>query len=283
MSDSPNRAKIGRWLHPLVYAPDGAAPDKVELRHISASDKTTSVRAWGIAGADESRLKSICDEVSGAAEDDADGIGGVQRYAVVALRDDGTSSGRLVIRCRAETTEEGSEFGDSEPANSKGLVAQTMRHSEAFAKTMSMGSGAVVEQLVRQNARLSSMVELMLDKHLEHIRLVEDLSNDKAARDVMSKEAETKAIATEEIAKTVAALLPAMVKRFTGVTPENYQSPEVVALRKLAGALTGPELDAIQTHLKPEHSAVVMEILKGAAESEAQAEETRLTKRNGAS
>lgn len=282
MSDSPNRAKIGRWLHPLVFAPDGVPPVRVELRHISASDKASAVNAWSLENADETRVKTVCDALHHAGADDADGVGGVQRYAAVATNAEGGACGRLILRYRAEIEHEGeSEFGDSEPANGKGLVAQAMRHSEAFAKSVAM-SGAALDQMVRHSARQAQMIEMMMDKHLEHIRLTEELSNDKAARDVMAREAEVKALATEEIAKTAAALLPAMIHKFTGVTPQNYQSPEVVALRKLASALTEREIDGLQSTLSPEHAATVMEILKGAAESEAQAEETRLTKRNGA-
>lgn len=275
--DNHNRQKLSRWLHPLVFAPDDAPPARVELRHVSVGDKATPVRAWGLAEVSDERLKDVCDQIDQAATDDADGIGKVQRYAVVATAADGSQVARLVLRYAAETDAGEKDFGDSEPADGKGLTAQAMRHAEAFAKTLSVGAGAVIEQLVRQNRTLAGMVEAAQAKQLEYVVLVEELSSNKHQRELEAKEADSKAEATGELARTATALLPAVIRRVTGVTPENYMSPEVVALRKLAGALTDTELDALQSALKPEHFATVTEILKGAAEAEA------ATRKNGAS
>jgi hypothetical protein len=153
-----------------------------------------------------------------------------------------------------------------------------MRHAEAFAKSLAVGAGVTIEQLTRQNARLASMVETLQAKHMEYVVLVEEMASNKHTRELELKEADAKAEGVAELARTASAMLPAVSRRLLGITPENYLSPEVIALRKLAGALTDSELDALQTALKPEHYAAVTEILKGAAVAEADAR-----KKNGAS
>lgn len=277
--DNHNRQKLSRWLHPLVFAPDDATPARVELRHVSVGDKSTSVRAWTLDAATDDRVKAVCDQIDQVAADDADGVGGVQRYAVVASAADGASIARLVLRYRSEGDEgEKGEFGDSEPANGKGLAAQAMRHAEAYAKTLTISAGSTIEQQARLIGRLAGMVETLQSKHMEYVILVEEMASNKHTRDMELRDQETKSEGVAELARTASAMIPAVSRRLLGITPENYLSPEVVALRKLAGALTDGELDALQSALKPEHFATVTEILKGAAESEA---ETR--KKNGAS
>lgn len=281
MSESKeNRAKLGRWLPPLVFAPDeGAkAPDKVELRHLSVGDKATAVRAWGLGGADDNRVKDVLDQLHQAAADDADGVGGVQKYAAVATAE-GAPVGRLVLRYRSESTDaNGVEDFESEPANGKGLVSQAMRHTEAMAKALAVGAGGTIEQLVRQNARLSSMVETMLGKHMEHIALVEELQSGKHQRELEMRAQEAADRAKEQIVGELANLLPAVVQKVTGYTSPNYLAPEVLALRKLAGNLKDEQIDVIMGALEPSQAAALAAVLGQAAQGEVDAQE----RKNGA-
>lgn len=282
MSENGNRAKLGRWLPLLVFAPENgdAVPDKVELRHVSVSDKATPVRAWTISGADDSRIKDVCDQIDAASADDADGVGGVQRYAVVATSK-GDQIGRLILRYRAEgdTPGDHGEFGDSEPANGKGLAAQAMRHTEAFAKTMAMGAGGTIEQLARMNARLATMVETMMDKHMEHVTLVEELTSNKHARDLETKALEAQSSAKEEVIREVIIpLLPVLQSKFLGITPPGLLPPEVKALRNLATRLNDAQIDGIMSHLSDSQKAELAVILQAGAEGEAATVEAKETK-----
>jgi hypothetical protein len=264
-----SKAKIARWLHPLCFAPDDGAtpPDKLELRHVSVADKVTPVRAWSVAGADEDKIKSVSDQADQAAADDAEGVGGVQRYALVATAK-GEPVGRLVLRYRAAEESDPNTFGDSEPTTERGMAARAQRHAEAAFRTMTAGAGGTIEMLARQNSKLYATVESMMTKQLEWIQLVEEMHSKKSERDLAAREMEAQIKVKEEIVGELVGLFPVLIKKFTGFTPAGYLPPEVKELRALAKGLSDEQIEGVLSHLRPEQQAVLTSVLQDSVEGE---------------
>lgn len=278
MSQNANRAKLGRWLHPLMFAPGPEGrPARLELRHLGASDRATVVRAWTVRDADEDLVKMVCDQLDQAAADDADGVGGVQKYAALGLDAEAKPLSRLVLRYRAEALAEAGDGDsyDSEPANAKGLTSAAMRHAEVFAKAMSMSMAGTIEQLARQNMKLGDQNAKLMEQHAEFLAAMEELQSRKHERDLELTREAASAKQKEIVAEEVASLIPAVVQKFTGVTPARYLPPEVSSLRKLAGGLTDEQIAGIMAQLSPAQQASLATVLADAAQGEVNERESR--------
>src|SRR5262245_12354067 len=125
------RHRIARWLRPLLEAVEEQRPSRIAIRHVSVNDRHADVSTIAVAEeTDDDALAALAEEIEVAIQNDADGLGGMQRYLVVALRGEAQLT-RLPFRMAATDEDEAGEPIDSEPATSKGLLAQLMRHNEA--------------------------------------------------------------------------------------------------------------------------------------------------------
>lgn len=277
-----NSTRLLRWLQPVVFAPSASAPrpDRLELRHVSVSDKTTKVREIPLDGVDEETLKTVATLADETLYDDAEGVGGVQRYAVEARNGDNLIA-RLVLRYKAEggVAGEDSDFG-SEPATASGLVAQAMRHAEAFARVFSVGAVSQIEALTRQNARLTSVIEDTLNKRIEMAGTMADLADKKEEREEARAERAMRRETMEKIVDNVVPLIPSVTKLITGATPDHALPPEVLALRGLAGNLSDEQMATIAGVLSPEQLVTLQAVLEGTVQK--QISEAESATKNGA-
>src|SRR5258708_14953478 len=147
MDITNNRQRIGRWLQTLILEIGDEYTPKLILRHIAINDRQVDVATFGPQklGDDEGIFGELVRRIDEAIDTDAEGLGGLQRYLLVAVAEDRIVA-RLPLRCSSLV---GGDTGDgesieSEPPTSRGQVAQLMRHNEALMRMFVVGVGQVV-------------------------------------------------------------------------------------------------------------------------------------------
>src|ERR1700685_3418913 len=157
-----NAQRVARWLRPMVLPADiikNPPADRLEARHVNVNDKTAALAEWPLADLDGVTLTSTCEDIGARLQDDASQLGGMQRYILTAWQGD-KCLGRMTVRAKGEEAEDKDDGVLSEPANSKGLVAQTMRHLEGVMKTALVHASVpqiAMGMLIKQNETMAAM------------------------------------------------------------------------------------------------------------------------------
>src|SRR6266700_4250620 len=85
-----NRQHIARWLQELIVEVGEEYTPKLALRHITVNDRQQEVASFAPQklGDDEGVFGELVRRIGDAIDRDAEGLGGVQRYLLVATADD---------------------------------------------------------------------------------------------------------------------------------------------------------------------------------------------------
>jgi hypothetical protein len=185
-----NRQRIGRWLQAVITDLGEEYTPKLALRHITVNDRQIDIATFAPQklGDDEGVFGDLVRRIGEAIDTDAEGLGGVQRYIVVATSDDHVVA-RLPLRCSVL----GGDSADpdpveSEPPTQKGQVAQLMRHNEALLRMFVVGMGQVVSTMQRTIARLQQNVDTSDDRRLAAVEAKEKLLNQQTERELVLRE-----------------------------------------------------------------------------------------------
>ncbi len=160
-----------------------------------------------------------------------------------------------------------------EPPNKKGLLAQMMRHTEAFMK-VSVGSAAkTIEQQSKMLAAKDERIRALEESQVQTIRLTEDLMSGRHARDIELKKLEKKEKRMDEIAGTVMQAAPVLlsivsgkgmpVPQMTGGQPAGDMQLEAL-VEGLMGSFTSEQFQAIASSgmFTPTQIMTLVEIAK---------------------
>lgn len=264
--------RINRWLRAFVYPLDAEAEiTSVIVRHISVNEKLSDIQTFKVgANLSNDALSDLVKAIDDIVEDDAEGLSGVQKYVLAAIGAEKKQIGRLALRYSVSESEGGEGEMSSEPATAKGLLAQTMRHSEVFARIASAESGHVITMQQRMLGQMSGMLENLMSRHMENMQLTEELLSHRHERDMALAEQESKLQIKQDILSKVTTLLPAVIKKFTGVSADSELPPEVAELRNVARILVKDDarIDQMAQILGPEEMIAIMEFAKGDAETQ---------------
>lgn len=186
---------------------------KIELSHLPIESKSRGerVNVWEVGESTDANDLAITIEQE--ALRDASTIERYQKYVVHTYRDGRRKApaARVLFAMEGEK-ESGTELA-TEPANMRGLMSQLMRHNEALAK-LAVGRQAESEKhhgaLL---ARLFSVQEEQINKRLELVHMIEDLTSQREERQNAAMIAQSKAKAFEETATSVRALLPSVAEK----------------------------------------------------------------------
>jgi hypothetical protein len=220
MSTNPITEKIAAFITGLFDSEHtDAHPDRILVRHLSVNDRQADVAAIRIDAppVDETAVVELARRLEYQASTDADGLGGAQRYVLVAMRG-GEALGRLPFRMAGGPVDAGEAF-DSEPATATGLVAQLMRHNEANSRIVSLSMGQVVANLMRHNERLQALVDDAEQRRLQVAELTEQLLSRQHERALELKEAEASAALKQEGLGKLFALLPVVAQHLGAGRP----------------------------------------------------------------
>jgi len=244
----------------------------VALKHVSVTGKFSEVRLIKISSnRDEALWVSTVGDLEQTALDDCEGSGGVQKYVIQGLEENGTTTksiiSRLTLRYTATRSEEETGFdSDSEPANAQGITAQIMRHNEARERIDKAAWGNIIntqrltiETLTEQNA-------VLMQKHLDMIETIEELASARHQRELETMQETNKAENRQRVARTLTTLLPAVVKKLTGADIGPVTDPDTLSMRAILQSLKEDQLEQITAILTPEQSMALLSMVKGEAE-----------------
>lgn len=239
MGDVDERDRIERELTPWVRQ-HVAFPDRVhgrchqvKLRHLNVNREVQGdVTAFPVKldeGGEEDGIGPLLHQIAEAAQRDADDINqGVQTYAIYAYYTaDKNYAARKMFRVASSAEAEmDRNLNPSEPANDKGLVAQSMRHVEALMRHMTVVTSMQFQALTRENQRLSEMNEKFAEQQIDFLTLYQDTMNQATTRRLQEKKEEASLAMKEEALAKLSALVPVVINRIAGqkVLPEEDQS-----------------------------------------------------------
>jgi hypothetical protein len=266
--DFSTLGKINRWGRKFVFATDeGKRPSQFRLTHKSASGKVNEVQTWDEIPTEESAWKLLQEEILSAIQDDCEGMSGMQTYILFAEIGDKILS-RLPIR-QAMVSDDDDEDVASEPATAKGLVGMLMRHLEANQRT---AQGSLAQILKHQHMIIETyqiQQEKFEQKYFEMLGQREHLLSEQHRRDIESKEQEANIANRQEIVGKVVALLPAIAKKFTGVSIEGDVPIEVHEFRGLMESMSEEEVEGLKAVLSPEKLIVLLSLMEKNATAKA--------------
>ncbi len=264
-TDTNNKTKIERWLRPLLFPFDSdeiPRPDRIIIKHVKVNDRLEEIRTVKLAAdLDENSMIAVIGNFEEAMIDDAEGIGGVQRYQLHAM-DKKTQVSRLSLRYRASFKDEEDVASDSEPATEKGALAQMMRHLEVRDRIYNMGFG----QLIQSQAAMLESRERMLNEYAGRFLEVEtayhELISMKHARDMDEKRLEATTEMKQRAIQKLLVLVPPIAKKLglSGVKDET--NIDVEEMRGVLESLDESQLEAMSRVLRPEQMFAVASLMQ---------------------
>jgi hypothetical protein len=258
------RHRIARWLRPLLEADEDQRPTRVAIRHVSVNDRHADVSTLAVPeDGDDEALASLAEEIEAAIQGDADGLGGTQRYVVVALRGDAQLT-RLPFRVVAAEESESGEPLDSEPATSKGLLAQLMRHNEAQNRMFMVSVGHIMSAMQRTIAQQQAMIDSVGDQRLELYAATEGLLSQRHDRELATAEAQHRVNTRSAMVQKIMNLLPLAMSYLTPKEGEQGTKPSQVGalLRAFFETLDERQFQELSKVLTQEQMMAVLQIVE---------------------
>lgn len=267
---------LKRWLHAQLFSEhrEGSVV-RFSLRHLSAMKQGLGDVDAVDVPEDRETLPSFVDDCAAqletSATQDAEGLaGGVQSYAVVAHYSEAPDAPgrRFTMRVASSPdADDGSEDPSrTETPDKSGIVAQSMRHSEALMKMATAGAQQTIQALTRQLAIKDETIAKLSEKHLESIELIEDLSSSKHERDLrLLRETNTQK-RQDDLVNMVTPLVPVMLAKLTGqkVLPGGAGD----GVRALLTSITEDQFGSLMQVLRPEQQALVANMMREMQEAD---------------
>jgi hypothetical protein len=225
-----DRAALLKKVRSFLLAGKQGSPLKViSLKRLNADGQPTGqIEDWAVTR--EWDVDSNVSAMVETAETDATGLGDVQKYQFEFYFGGKTPGAVLPFVMYGMPDGEEASFGKSEPATSKGQIAQHM-HKLAVG-----GSAEIIRILRTENDALRAQMQTLFDDRMKVMQTYESLISDKHKRDLEIREMETSERIRTEAVKAVMPLLPTVVNRFMGT--------------KLLPESTNPLVDSLKGALK---------------------------------
>jgi hypothetical protein len=269
--------KLAEWMKRILFTSkeDDSPITKFTVAHMMVTQKGVNV---GSVSVDEGDAEMLAQKIYTIAEDDANRIGGNQKYACYAFAKSKNSLSRFVFRIDGEEEETENEIV-SEPPNKIGIVSQMMRHTEASMKT---SVGATMQIIAMQNRTISEQQETIRQlqaKVMDGFVATERLHSEAKMRELEEKKLDFEITNKQAIMDKVGILIPTVVNRIAGrnLLPEK-STPEKEILRSLMESLRPDQMSQLQTVLDGQQMMVILSMY-----DKFRTEEEAKTKKNGAS
>lgn len=244
---------------------------KIAVRHVSASKtslgEVDSVSVPTGSDLEESFIEQAAIRLWESAQQDADGLTGVQSYAAIGFFEEEPTKSltRYAFRMASQDEEDGSEDpSNSEPATKTGLMSQLMRHSEAFARISSQSSLQIINTLQRQMAAKDEIIEKMTKDAMENMRIREDLLSQKHERDLVNaREAQNFELQQEAI-QQFKPFIPILLNKLSGgkfMLPSGQENGLTKAFQSFFDTVSPEQIDTLQNVLKPNQLALLGELM----------------------
>ncbi len=270
------RERIDRWLGELLATGIEGETVSICLVHAAVDQGQRTVRTWKLGDALDN-CEALVVEIDEAAESDAEGLGGRQRYMLRAYLK-GRDVGSLTLRY--ETTES-PQAVDSEPANATGAMALLQRHADGAMRLMVSSFGGVVQSYREQISAQQALIQEYQKQAVETFRLQEALASKRLEKKLILEErrAQIDLTAAREISEIerremvwkkgvgqVLELAPVILHYLTngtaGEDPDAWRERQArVASEGMFANVTDADVENWRRAMQPEQFAEMMERL----------------------
>jgi len=252
-----SKSAVERWTSKMLLkmGPEGASLSRIVIRHATGGSRAPAVGEVSVDAARHNATK-LAAEVWELAEGDAEGLGGlVQRYVAHAYFGacEEPDPNRCTIRVQREE-EEGASGLDSEPADARGMVAQSMRHNEALARISLGASQGIFNQMTRLIEMQGQQLAEAHTRMAEMREAAEDVTDRRLEREAMRRAEEREDKRDAALLGSLQALVPIVLSKLAGggAPAPGAQRPEDMVVNQLLGSITPDQLAKLQGILKPE-------------------------------
>lgn len=204
----------------------------------------------------------LVDSIEAVSGRDSESLGGRQTY-ILRPYYDGVRKAGSPFRFRVQSSDPsmGEDAIDSEPATEKGLLRQSMRHTEVALsfnfKTQAMNMDMLYKQISRLTKR-NEELEARLDNQG---KMYEELRSLEHERELTTLRFEANEKRKDDAIAALRPLLPAVIQKVTGVEIDKDSHPMLVQFQQFAKTLKPEQLPKLMAALDPEQAAQVMTLL----------------------
>jgi hypothetical protein len=262
-------AKLNRWGRKYAMTVGDKRPMQFRLMHRGANGKMNEVQTWENEQVDDASWKLILEEMITAVQDDAEGMAGVQTYFMFADGADEKIISRLPIRQATHDEDDDEDDHASEPATMKGIVSMLMRHVEAKERVHTASLGTILRHQHQIIEAQQIQQEKFDEKYFGLLEQREKLMSEQHTRDLQTEEQRMTMENRQQIVGKVIALLPAIAKKFTGVSMEGDLPIEVHEMQTMLGTMTEEEIEGIKSVLSPEKVILLLSLMEKNAQAAA--------------
>lgn len=190
-------------------------------------------------------------------------LGGVHNFLLELLDAKKEQLGTEVFRVGAEGFGERSML--SEPANEGGVLAQSMRLTEAFARLQVQGSEKTLNQAHKLLEVMARRADHSENKYLEGLQAIARAHQADRQYEVEAIKATGNAQAKQLVASKLAALIPQVLAAFVGKNagPKGPAHASALRMKEFTGTLTQEQFESILTVLRPEQQGALAALLSG--------------------
>lgn len=230
---------------------------RIEARHFAAgSESATVVATFEIAEQPDGGERFDAPAIYRRLEEDAEQIGGVQRYQLLAFRE-GAKAPRENFKLRVDGGADG-DAASSEPANAHGLVAQAHRHNEALMGMVMRGLGQAMMTLSEQNKFLSKQLEKADERRVEMWGVLDQLATHDKDREAQKHANRLREQQSEVLKDGIKLLLPGLMTK-VGLGSAVAQDE---GLARFVGSLTEEQQASIFGALTPDQMVALNALLE---------------------
>lgn len=266
-----NKRTAEDWMRRQVYDRKGDRATKFVLKHISAGSKMgAEVSSMDVPESIEDTFFKAClAEFESAATADANGVGGIQSYAIQAFcADSDKPMARLSFKIQAEDMD-GEEGFASEPPTKSGIVSQLMRHNEAIMRTSTASVGHLMGLLQKTLDRVSQVNEKLIAEKFDNMDTIQGLLMQKDDREMARKQQESEIASRQAVVERVLQLAPVVVNKLAGkpLLPAKSSASDLM-VKSLMESITPEQIGKLQGILTPEQQITVYELMQQSQGSE---------------
>lgn len=234
---------------------------RLVLRHVVAESQPTGANVLVVECDGDMQPTVAAVELDDAAQRDADNYGGPQSYNVLAFFGEGADS-----LARYPLRKHGAELDDQGPtegANPRGLVGQSMRHTEALMR-MSVGQAhSTIQQLQRMVSEAHDEISRMRKERFQLYETVESLLTTRSEREAIDDKARLSREIKTNLYRDAKQLFPVVANRIAGKTVFPEGEPPIVALaRTVVAGLNDEQVAMFAEKMEPAQRIAFLELVE---------------------
>lgn len=223
--------------------------------------KGVEVETWEFSGKiDEDEIRHIASEIETRVKDDANALGGIQRYVLISLGSEGKAISRFVIRHQG--TEDSLTPGE-ESATPTGLLTQLMRHLESKERSIAGLFQTVVDSQNQTIHRQELLVASLMSDRRAHLEAIEAGHSRQHEREMDMLAQANKHERDQKLFDKLSTIAPMIVNKLAGKNVVPADDPMALMLKGFAESLSQEQIKTVFGVLKPEQQILLHQVLNG--------------------